>query len=52
MKKQPVASISIVAPPSQNPRPLAISLWILTGVGVLAVIAGLTGFASQRVWIS
>ena len=52
MKTQADAPTTVLPPPAENPHMLVRILWVLAGIGVLAIIAGLLGYASQRVWIS
>src|SRR3990172_7721001 len=52
MKTQPPAQMSVVAPPAENPRSLVMGLWIAVMIGVAAVVAGLLGYATERIWIS
>ena len=44
--------IQVIPPPAEFPRRLVTSLWIFLLIGAAAIIAGASGIASQRVWIS
>ena len=49
---QRAAESVLVAPPNEYPRALIQTLRIFVALGLLALVAGLLGFQSQRVWMS
>lgn len=51
MKTQPSSTV-VILPPTEYPLTLRRTLWGFVAVGVLTVILGASGFASQRIWIS